>query len=174
VNDKADIVVLDAAAVMAAANDLGRVLVDCVEGGASINFVHPYSHEEAVAFFRKVASDVARGETILLAARFGSSIVGTVQLGIVMPPNQAHRADVKKLLVHRDARRRGVGAALMMAVEHAAARHGRSLLVLDTAVGDDAERLYVRSGWVRAGVIPGYALWPDGRPCDAVICWKRL
>jgi len=174
VSDEVDIVALDAGAIAAAANDLGRVLADCVEAGASVHFMLPFAHDEAVAFFRKVAGEVGRGDTTLLAARLGGRVVGTVQLGLNMPPNQPHRADVKKLLVHRDARRRGVGTALMAAVEHAAARHGRTLLVLDTAETGDAERLYVRCGWVRAGVIPDYALWPDGRLCDAVIFWKRL
>ncbi len=168
------IVVLDAGGVATAADDLGRVLVDCVEGGASVSFMHPFGHEEAVGYFHKVAGEVGRGETVLLAARHRVGIVGTVQIGLAMPPNQMHRADVRKLLVHRVARRSGIGAALMSAVEHAARRHGRTLLVLDTAAGGDAERLYRRGGWVQTGVIPGYALWPHGPPCDTVIFWKRL
>ena len=169
-----DIVVLDASGVTAAASDLGRVLADCVAGGASVSFMHPFTPGEAAAYFRKVADEVARGDVIVLAARRRGTIVGTVQLMIATPPNQSHRADVRKLLVHREARRFGVGAALMAAVEHAARRHGRTLLVLDTAREGDAERLYARGGWVRVGVIPHYALMPDGAPCDTVIFWKRL
>lgn len=168
------IVVLDAAGVTAAADELGRVLVDCVAGGASVSFMHPFGPAAAVDYFREVAGEVGRGETILLAARHPTGIVGTVQLGIALPPNQPHRADVRKLLVHREARRRGVAAALMSAIEHAARRHGRTLLVLDTVAGGDAERLYRRGGWVPAGTIPGYALWPHGAPCDTVIFWKKL
>lgn len=168
------IVVLDAAGVTAAVDELGRVLADCVAGGASVSFMHPFGQAAAVDYFLRVAGEVGRGETILLAARHRAAIVGTVQLGIALPPNQRHRADVKKLLVHREARRRGVAAALMSAIEHAAGRHGRTLLVLDTVQGSDAERLYRRGGWVRAGVIPGYALLPHGPPCDTVIFWKKL
>ena len=168
------IVVLDAAGVTAAADELGRVLVDCVAGGASVSFMHPFGPADAVDYFHEVAGEVGRGETILLAARHPTGIVGTAQLGIALPPNQPHRAEVKKLLVHREARRRGIAAALMSAIEHAARRHGRTLLVLDTVAGGDAERLYRRGGWVSAGTIPGYALWPHGEPCDTVIFWKKL
>jgi GNAT superfamily N-acetyltransferase len=105
---------------------------------------------------------------------FPGRIVGTVQLGLALPPNQPHRADVKKLLVHRSARGRGIGMALMTAAEEAARARGRTLLVLDTALGDDAERLYARAGWNRVGVIPGDALFPDGSPCDTVVFWKNL
>jgi GNAT superfamily N-acetyltransferase len=121
-----------------------------------------------------VAGEVARGETALLVARVGGRIVGTVQLGLALPPNQPHRAEVKKLLVHRSARGRGIGMALMTAAEEAARARGRTLLVLDTALGDNAERLYTRAGWNRVGVIPGYALFPDGSPCDTVVFWKQV
>lgn len=168
------IVVLDAGGVSTAADELAAVLVDCVAGGASVSFMHPFDTAAAAGYFRKVADEISRDETILLAARHHGRIVGSVQLAIAMPPNQPHRAEVKKLLVHRTARRGGVGAALMSAIEHAARRHGRTLLVLDTAEGSEAERLYRRGGWVRAGVIPGYALKPHGPPCDTVIFWKRL
>ena len=98
---------------------------------------------------------------------------GPVQLGIDMPPNQPHRADVKKLLVHRDTRGRGLGEALMRAVEDAARTRGRTLLVLDTA-NDAAERLYERAGWTRVGTVPDYALWPDGGFCATTFFWKKL
>jgi GNAT superfamily N-acetyltransferase len=153
---------------------LAEVLVDCVAGGASVSFMPPFEDEDAKAFFTKIAGEVARGEAALLVARVAGRIVGTVQLGLALPPNQPHRADVRKLLVHRSARGRGIGMALMTAAEEAARARGRTLLVLDTALGDNAERLYTRAGWTRVGVIPNYALFPDGRPCDTVVFWKQV
>ncbi len=129
---------------------------------------------EGLAFFRKVAGSVASGDTVLLAARLNGKIVGTVQLGLDTPPNQPHRADIKKLLVHRSARGHGVGAALMAQVEEEARRRGRWLLVLDTVPGENGYRLYVRAGWTESGIIPDYALFPDGRLCDTAMFWKRL
>jgi GNAT superfamily N-acetyltransferase len=167
-----DIAVLDAAAATAAIDELADVLVDCIEGGAAVGFMQP-SHEEAVAFFRGVIGAVARGGIVLLAAKDDGRIVGTVQLGVDLPPTQPHRADVKKLLVHRSVRRRGVAAALMAKLEEEARVRGRRLLVLDSATGP-AERLYTRLGWTRVGIIPGYALRPDGTPCDIVYFWKRV
>jgi ribosomal protein S18 acetylase RimI-like enzyme len=139
-----------------------------------VSFMPPFEHEDGKAFFTKVAGEVASGEATLLVARIGGQIVGTVQLGLALPPNQPHRADIKKLLVHRNARGRGIGMALMTAAEEAARTRGRTLLVLDTALNGDAERLYTRAGWNRVGVIPGYALFPDGSPCDTVVFWKKL
>jgi GNAT superfamily N-acetyltransferase len=164
---------LDAAAVRAALDELAAVLVDCVEGGASVSFMAPYTHDQARAFFRAVADGIERAEIVLLAARHDGRIVGTVQLGIKTPPNQPHRADVNKLLVLRNARKQGTGAALMRQLEIAARARGRSLLVLDTA-SDAAERLYERMGWTRVGVIPGYALLPHGGLCDTTLFWKRV
>ncbi|HEX2216489.1 MAG TPA: GNAT family N-acetyltransferase [Xanthobacteraceae bacterium] len=168
-----EIVELDAAGIRAAADDLAAVLTDCVDGGASVSFMAPFTHHAALGFFRETADAAERGDTILLAARSDKRVIGTVQLGIGTPPNQPHRADVKKLLVLRSARKQGIGAALMTRLEHAARARGRTLLVLDTASGD-AARLYESLGWTRAGIIPDYALYPDGRPCDTVIYWKRL
>ena len=111
---------------------------------------------------------------MLLAAKVGGKIVGTVQLGLDTPPNQPHRADVKKMLVHRAARGHGIGAALMAAVEEEARRRGRWLLVLDTVPGENGHRLYLRAGWTQTGLVPDYALFPDGRLCDTAIMWKRL
>src|SRR5262245_29984147 len=153
---------------------LAEVLVDCVADGASVSFMPPFEHEDGKVFFTKVAGEVVRGETALLVARVNGRIVGTVQLGLALPPNQPHRADVKKLLVHRSARGHGIGRALMTAAEAAARARGRRLLVLDTALGDNAERLYTRAGWNRVGVIPNYALFPDGSPCDTVVFWKHI
>jgi GNAT superfamily N-acetyltransferase len=170
----ADIVVLDGAVPEPALDELAAVLVDCVEGGASVSFMSPFSQVDGLAFFRKVAGSVAAGDTVLLAARLDGKIVGTVQLGLDTPPNQPHRADIKKLLVHRSARGHGVGAALMARVEQEAKDRGRWLLVLDTVPGENGYRLYTREGWTRSGIIPDYALFPDGRLCDTAVFWKRL
>ena len=170
---EADIIVLDTAAAKAAIDELSDVLVDCVEGGASVSFMLPYSRDDAEKFFEKVIASVARGETVLVAAKLGGRIVGAVQLGLDMPPNQPHRGDIKKLLVHRAARKHGLGAALMERAEREAKARGRTLLVLDTASGD-AERLYQRGGWQRVGVVPDYAMWPGGGFCDTTFFWKRI
>ena len=169
-----EISVLGAPIADAALDQLAGVLVDCVEGGASVSFVAPFSREDGLKFFRKVAGSVVSGETVLLAAKLGERIVGTVQLGLDTPPNQPHRADVKKMLVHRAARSRGIGAALMAAVEDEARRRDRWLLVLDTVPGMSGYRLYQRAGWTQSGIIPDYALFPDGRLCDTAVFWKRL
>ena len=153
---------------------LAAVLVDCVEGGASVSFMSPFSQAQALAFFRKVASSVTSGDTLLLVAKLGGRIVGTVQLGLDTPPNQPHRADVRKMLVHRSARRFGIGAALMARIEDEARRLGRWLLVLDTVPGESGYRVYKRAGWIECGVIPDYAMFPDGRLCDTTLFWKRL
>ncbi|WP_298254921.1 GNAT family N-acetyltransferase [Bradyrhizobium sp.] len=157
-----------------ALDELGQVLTDCVAGGASVSFMPPYSSRDARAFFEKIASNVAAGDVVLLVAIIGGKIVGTVQLGLDTPPNQPHRADVKKMLVHRSARGRGVGAALMAAIEDEARKRGRWLLVLDTVPGESGHRLYLRAGWQQSGIVPHYALFPDGRLCDTAIMWKRL
>jgi GNAT superfamily N-acetyltransferase len=174
VSAKAEIVSLAAPVADAALEQLAAVLADCVEGGASVSFMSPFSHGHALAFFRKVASTVASADTVLLAAQLDGRIVGTVQLGLDTPPNQPHRADVRKLLVHRSARGHGVGAALMAQVEEEARRRGRWLLVLDTVPGENGHRLYLREGWTQSGLVPDYALFPDGRLCDTAIMWKRL
>ena len=170
----AEISVLDAPIADRALDQLASVLVDCGEGGASVSFMSPFSHADGLAFFRKVAGSVASGDTVLLAASLDGRIVGTVQLGLDTPPNQPHRADIKKLLVHRSVRGHGVGAGLMAQVEEEARRRGRWLLVLDTVPGENGYRLYVKAGWTRSGIIPDYALFPDGRLCDTAVFWKRL
>jgi GNAT superfamily N-acetyltransferase len=155
---------------------LASVLIDCVEGGASVSFMLPLTQERANAFWQGVAEGVAAGERILLVARDQSSgeIVGTVQVVLTQPENQPHRADIAKMLVHRKARKQGVGAALMRAAEDAARRAGKTVLVLDTVTGGDAERLYERVGWTRSGVIPNYALWPQGGFCDTTVFYKQI
>ncbi len=173
-NGAADISVLAAPIPDAALEQLASVLVDCVEGGASVSFMAPFTQEQGLAFFRKVANSVVAGDTVLLAAKLDGKIVGTVQLGLDTPPNQPHRADVKKMLVHRSARGRGVGADLMARVEEEARKLGRWLLVLDAVPGDNGYRLYRRAGWTESGIIPDYAMFPDGRLCDTALFWKRL
>ncbi len=153
---------------------LSEVLADCVEGGASVGFMLPYAIEDATPYWHAVADAVGRGERLCLAALVDGHVVGTVQLTFAAMPNQPHRAEVSKLLVHHKARRHGLGTALMHRLEIEAALHGRSLLTLDTAVGGGAEALYERMGWQPAGEIPGYALWPDGGECATRFHWKRL
>jgi GNAT superfamily N-acetyltransferase len=153
---------------------LSAVLMDCVEGGASVSFMHPLSRERAEAFWRGVARGVEAGERVVLVAEDGAGICGTVQLVLDLPENQPHRGDVCKMLVHRRARRLGLGAALMRAIEDEARRAGRSLLVLDAVTDGDAARLYARLGWVRVGEIPGYALYPDGRPCGTTYFYREV
>jgi GNAT superfamily N-acetyltransferase len=154
---------------------LADVLLDCVEGGASVSFMLPLAREKACAFWRGVADSVARGERVLLVAEDArGDVVGTVQMIVAQPDNQPHRADIAKMLVHRKARRRGVAQQLMAAVEQAAREEGKTVLVLDTATGGDAERLYERAGWQRVGVVPAYALMPDGAPCATTFFYKHL
>lgn len=141
---------------------LADVLIDCVDGGASVGFMSPLRRERAVAFWQKVAKGVHAGERILLIAEDAEGICGTVQLIVDQPDNQPHRADLAKMLVHRRARRNGLGAALMSAAESAAIAAGKTLLVLDTMTDSDAARLYAREGWQRAGDIPNYAQFPEG------------
>jgi GNAT superfamily N-acetyltransferase len=152
---------------------LADVLIDCVEGGASVSFMHPLARERAVAFWRRVGQGVAAGERALLIAEDARGVCGTVQLVLEQPENQPHRAELSKMLVHRRARRQGLGAALMRAAEDAARECGKTLLVLDTASAD-AERLYERQGWVRVGVIPDFALLPHGGLCGTTVYYRNL
>jgi GNAT superfamily N-acetyltransferase len=150
------------------------VLRDCVEGGASVSFMHPLSNERATAFWRRVADGVAAGERALLVAEDASGICGTVQLLFDLPENQPHRADLAKMLVHRRARRQGLGEALMRAAEQAARDRGKTLLVLDAVTTGDAARLYARLGWTRVGDIPDYALYPTGGFCSTTVFYRRV
>jgi GNAT superfamily N-acetyltransferase len=165
---------LEGAELGAQLDGLARVLHDCVAQGASVSYMAPFSHDDARMAFVGFAAGVDAGERLLLAAFADGELVGTVQVVLALPPNQPHRGDVAKLLVHSSARRRGIAAALMERVEAEARAEGRTLLVLDTVTGDPAERLYERLGWNRVGVIPGYALYPDGRPCDTTVFWKSV
>jgi GNAT superfamily N-acetyltransferase len=153
---------------------LCEVLIDCVEGGASVSFMRPMTLAKAADFWRGVAASVARGERALIVAEdSGGRILGTVQALWAEAENQPHRADIAKMLVHSSARRLGVGAAVLRAAENAARESGRNVLVLDTA-SDAAERLYERCGWQRVGAIPEFALMPDGARCATVVYYKRL
>ena len=153
---------------------LAGVLFDCVAGGASVRYMAPFSHEQARGAFEAVALEVEQGRRVLLAAFAKEELVGTVQVLLAMQPNSPHRAEIQQLLVHRSARRRGIAQLLMGRAEAEARAEGKTLLALDTVTGDAAERLYERLDWNRVGVIPGYALYPDGRPCDTTIFWKSL
>lgn len=153
---------------------LADVLIDCVEGGASVSFMHPLTRERAMAFWRHVAQGVAAGERALLVAEDDQGICGTVQLVLDLPENQPHRADLAKMLVHRRARCQGLGTALMRAAEAMARECGKTLLVLDAVTRGDAERLYERLGWVRVGVIPNYALMPRGEFCSTTFFYRNL
>jgi len=152
---------------------LAGILIDCVEGGASVSFMHPLPRDRAVAFWRRVAHGVAAGERALLVAEDAKGLCGTVQLVLDQPENQPHRAELSKMLVHRRARRQGLGAALMRAAEATARECGKTLLVLDTA-NEEAERLYERLGWIRVGAIPGFALLPQGGLCGTTVYYRNL
>jgi GNAT superfamily N-acetyltransferase len=153
---------------------LADVLIDCVEGGASVSFMLPLARGRAVGFWRQVAQDVARGGRAVLVAEDAHGVCGTVQLLLDLPENQPHRADLAKMLVHRRARRQGLGAALMRAAEATALECGRTLLVLDAVTDGDAARLYARLGWVRVGDIPEYALMPQGGFCSTTVFYRKL
>ncbi len=152
---------------------LAELLADAVAGGASVSFMHPLSVDAAREWWRGTL-EKADPRAIVLVARDEAGIVGSVSLHPAWPPNQPHRADVAKLLVHRRARRRGIARALMQELETRAHASGFTLLTLDTVRGDAAEYLYASAGWQRVGVIPGYALYPDGRPCDTVVFYKKV
>lgn len=151
------------------------LLVDAVEGGASVNFVWPMTREKSAHWWGGALQSHARGERVILVAEEGEAVLGSVQLIFAGQENQAHRADIGKLLVHRSARRNGLGTALMRAAEAEAARRGRTLLTLDTEAGSSGDRLYQRLGWTRFGVIPSYAMTADGsHPADCAFFYKAL
>lgn len=153
---------------------LADVLHDCVEGGASVSFMWPFSKADALDFFRLVVDEVRKHKRILLAAFWNDSLVGTLQIITAMPPNQKHRADLAKLLVHRSARGHGIGRSLMQEAERICQLEGKTLLVLDTVVDSPTDALYTSMGWTKAGIIPDYAKFPDGRWCATAIFWKKL
>lgn len=152
---------------------LSEVLIDCVEGGASVSFMLPMTIEKARAFWHGAAAAAARGERVILVAEDDVGCVGTVQIVLAQPENQPHRGDLAKMLVHRRGRRAGIGAALLREAERVAASAGKTLLVLDTA-SSDAERLYERAGWQSCGRVPDYALMPDGALSSTHFYYKSL
>ena len=153
---------------------LADVLIDCVDGGASVSFMHPLTRDRALAFWRRVAQGVAAGERALMVGEDAQGICGTVQLMFDLPENQPHRADLAKMLVHRRVRRQGLGEALLKAAEATARDCGKTLLVLDAVTDGDAARMYARLGWQRVGDIPDYALFPGGGFCSTTVYYRRL
>ncbi len=153
---------------------LASVLADCVAGGASVSYLVPFTEEDARIAFSGMVAEAAHGRRLILGAFADDRLVGTVQVLLTFAPNQPHRGEIAKLLVSSFARRRGIARLLMKAAEIEASAEGKSLLVLDAVTGGDAARLYARLGWTTVGVIPNYALYPDGRPCDTTVFWKAL
>ncbi|MSO95763.1 MAG: GNAT family N-acetyltransferase [Thermoleophilia bacterium] len=152
---------------------LAGVLEDVVAGGVSVGYMAPFTYDDARVAFEGFATEVVQGHHLLLAGFLDGELVGTVQVILAMRPNQLHRGEIVKLLVHRSARRRGIARQLMEQAEAEAQKEGKTLLVLDTA-DETAERLYLRLGWTVAGVIPGYALFPDGRPSATTLLYKNI
>ena len=153
---------------------LAAVLHDCVAGGASVGYMAPYSHADALSAFEGFAAEAERGRRLILAAFADGELVGTAQVVLELMPNQPHRGEVAKVLVRRSARGRGIAGLLMERAEDEARAEGKTLLVLDAVTGGDAARLYDRLGWTTVGVVPNFALYPDGRPCDTTYFWKAL
>lgn len=153
---------------------LADILVECTAGDAGVGFLHPLDPVAARAFWNRVADGVSAGARALLVAEDADGIVGTVQLVLEQPENQPHRADLAKMLVHGRGRRRGIGAALLAAAEEVAVACGKTLLVLDTNEGSDAERLYARHGWQRVGSIPDFSIQPRGGLRATVVFYKQL
>lgn len=165
---------LNGSELRAATAALGEILSQCVNAGASVSFMLPFTPADGKAFFEKVADSADCGERIVLAAFFEGAFAGTVQVLLAMPPNQPHRGEIAKLLVAPAFRRRGIARQLLLRAESAAWRAGKTLLLLDTAEGDAAEPLYRSLGYTELGVVPGYALYPDGRLVGTVFFWKNL
>ncbi|MEN2988123.1 GNAT family N-acetyltransferase [Tistrella sp. BH-R2-4] len=155
---------------------LADILVACVAGGASVSFMTGLNHARACAFWQGVAGDAAQGGRVLLVARpeAGAAPTGTIQLVPARTENQPHRSDIAKLLVHPRARRQGIAGRLLAAAEAASLAMGRRLITLDTDALSDAARFYPAHGYQTTGIVPGYALMPDGGPCDTLFLWKWL
>ena len=154
-------------------DDLSSLLTDAVESGAGVSFMRDLSFDRAREWWSKVFAE-SSSKAVILAARDERGVVGTVQLQPSWAPNQPHRADVAKLIVHRRARGKGVARALMRKLERYAREEGFTLLLLDTCKDSVAERLYSSTGWTRVGVVPNFALNPDGSLCDTVFFYKQL
>ena len=165
---------LEACEVKTRIAELANILLDCVAGGASVSFIADMTRDEALAFWGKVIEGVESGARILLVAEQAGQLIGTVQVVVSGIPNQPHRSDLSKMLVHRQGRGKGIGAALLSAAEQQSLAAGWWLMVLDTVSGSEGERLYRRGGWTPVGVIPNYALWPDGTLCPTTYFYKDL
>ena len=167
---------VDAAMVEALIDDLAALLRDCVYAGASVGFVAPFSVDEAAAFWRaSVLPTVARGERAMWVATVDGRLAGTVQLILATPPNQPHRGEVTKLLVHPAHRRKGLARALMAALDARAATEGKTLITLDTRTGDNAEPLYASLGYEVVGQIPDFCVDPLENKLDpTTVMFKRL
>ncbi|MEB8217390.1 GNAT family N-acetyltransferase [Citrobacter braakii] len=167
--------VLSAAQILSRIDEFSDILETCVNDGASVSFMLPFSGDKSRPFWMSVAQSVDRGERIVLGTQNAQGVlVGTVQLIIDQPENQPHRADVAKLLVHPSARRGGVARTLMNELENCARQQGKTLLVLDTATGSSAELFYHNCGWQQVGVIPDYAKMPDGKLTGTTLFYKTL
>ncbi|MFJ8463627.1 GNAT family N-acetyltransferase [Streptomyces swartbergensis] len=165
---------LDEAQLLRSAGALADLLTDTVNGGASVGFLAPLDRAEALAWWEERAADVAAGRLAVWAAHDGDRVLGTVSLAFPAKPNSRHRAELVKLMVHRDARGRGLGRGLLTTAEGAAAEAGVTLLHLDTESGSPAERLYRSAGWTAIGSIPDYAASPDGELRPTTIYYKRV
>jgi ribosomal protein S18 acetylase RimI-like enzyme len=154
--------------------ELSEILIEAVANGASVSFMHPLPPVAADDFWASSLAAAARGERIILGAFDGARLVGTVTLLLDCPPNQPHRAEIAKLMISMSHRGRGIATALMRAAERIAVERARTLLVLDTAVEGGAALLYQALGYELAGVIPDYALKPQGGLTGTMIHWKRI
>ncbi|MEV0235906.1 GNAT family N-acetyltransferase [Nonomuraea sp. NPDC050786] len=158
----------------ASVKDLAELLVDAVDSGASVGFLAPFGHEEAAAWWRAQAPAVAEGGLLVWTSRDEGVVTGTISLALAQKPNARHRAEIVKLMVHRDARGRGLSRALLATAEQAALDAGADLLLLDTETGSLAENVYLTGGWTRYGIVPEYAGSPDGTLQDCSFFYKRL
>ncbi|MEU0117084.1 GNAT family N-acetyltransferase [Streptomyces bobili] len=165
---------LDAAALLGRAGELAGLLADTVAGGASVGFLAPLDRAEALAWWEGRAAGVAAGHLAVWAALDGDRVTGTVTLAFPDKPNSRHRAELVKLMVHRDARGQGLGRRLLTTAEEAAAAAGVTLLHLDTETDSPAEHLYRTAGWTRAGIIPDYAADPAGVLRPTTLYYKHL
>jgi GNAT superfamily N-acetyltransferase len=165
---------LDPAQLRASRSELVDLLSDAVADGASMGFMLPLDQQGMTRYWSEVAEDVESGARVCIVAARDGRIVGSVQLALCAKPNQPHRADVQKLLVHRSVRRQGIGGALVQAVEDLARERGRVLLLLDTRSGSAADRLYRRRGWQAFGIVPGFAYDPDGTLAGCTFYYKQL
>ena len=169
-----EILRLDGPTFDAAIPDLAVILADAVAGGASVGFLAPFTPDDAAGWWQGIERDVVAGRIVVIVARIARRIVATAQLRLAQYPNQRHRADVAKVLVHRSARRQGIATALMREIEQIARAEGRTLLVLDTTTGSEAESLYQHLGWTRATEIPDYAALPSGELRPTTIFYRIL